>query len=165
MALDGLDSFEDGRAIIHYAALANATSGEMLGKIKAGESVRLTVVITKSPQIVNPGILVLLNDSNGTTVFKINNYVFKQSLKVSGEQFTVTIEFTFPSINNGKYTFSLAVITRENHQLKYLQWVHDALVVDVFNADNRFKQGGLLVLDDVKISSLSPGFNNSNTNN
>jgi len=46
------------------------------------------------------------------------------------------------------------VLSKENQQLNYLHWVHDALIIDVFNPDIRYKQGGLVVIDGIDVKKI-----------
>ena len=157
ISLEGFDSFGNGPAFIRYAALIDAESGITTGRLKGGEQLRFLFFVETDKSIKNPGFQLLLNDRNGASIFKINSYAYKQNLKFEENQLIIEVQFKFPELNNGKYTFSIVAVSRGNKQLHYLHWVHDVLIIDVINPDIRYKQGSLVVIDeiDVNVKDLS----------
>lgn len=151
MSLDGLDSFGNEKAFIRYAALLDAGKIKPVGRLRGGETVHFLFLLESVQPVKNPGFHLLLNDRNGATIFKINSYAYKQKLNIRENQVIVDVQFKFPDLNNGKYTFSVVAVSRENKQLNYLHWVHDALIIDVLNPDMRYKQGGLIVIDEIDV--------------
>ncbi len=154
VSLNEMDSFGNGQAFIRYAALIDGNSGETVGRFRGGEKVHFLFSLEAVKHIKNPGFQLLLNDRNGATIFKINSYAYSQKFKIEKNQALLDVQFTFPELSNGKYTFSIVAVSKENQQIDYLHWVHDALIIDVFNPDIRFKQGGLVVIDGIAVKEI-----------
>lgn len=155
ISLEGLDSFGDGSVKLMFVALLNAQTGNPVAKIEGGEKLRILVSLEVNKMIPNTGIHLIFNDRNGTTVFKINSFAYKQPLRfVENKPTVVAIEFDFPSVGNGRYTISLVALSQQNNNKNYLHWVHDALIVQVANPDVKFKQGSLMVINEATFKTL-----------
>ncbi|MFW5886126.1 MAG: ABC transporter ATP-binding protein [Bacteroidota bacterium] len=160
VTLDGLDSFGNGKAFIRYAALMDVKKDQPAGRLRGGERLKLLFLLETTEKTDRAGFQLLLNDRNGSTVIKINSYAYKQKVNIE-ENFSIfEVQFNFPQLNNGKYSFSLVAVSREINQLSYLHWVHDAIIVDVLNPEIRYKQGGLVVIDEVEIRKVNVRSNN-----
>jgi len=154
------EAFGNGKAHLEFAAIMDAQTNKQAGKLKAGQKVRIMIFLQFFSEMLNPGIELQLNDKHGTTVFNVNNYMYRHSLKFKEEPILVAIEFKFPAITNGRYSLSFAVLDRENQKTEYLHWVHDAFIIDVFNSDTQFKHGGLIVIDEFEIKNMDLSIEN-----
>lgn len=146
------DTSGDGQLKIRAAGLMDAHSGKPLETVKKGTRVRLVVVLHATLEIKNPGFELLLNDRQGTLVFRINSFHFKQALRVGTEPAVVALEFDFPAISNGKYTLSMLAFYRENQETKTTHQVHDVFILNASKQDVRYSQGGMVVLEKADFS-------------
>ncbi len=153
--LAGLESFGSGEAHIKYASITHVNNNKSIGNLSGGEHLRVILVVYPTRDVKNAGVQLLLNNKQASTVLKINSTSYKQKILFKANQPNIiSIEFVFPMIGNGNYTFSLAAHTWEKKKLNYLHWIHDAFHIKIFNPDPKFKQDSLLVLNDVSIKQL-----------
>ena len=152
--LKSFDSFGNDKAKMKYAAFLNADTGKPFENLRGGENIRVMVCIEKYRELINPGAELQLTDKHGTTIFRLNNYVYRKAIRAKENIFILTIDFQFPAIANGKYTFSLIALNRENQKTEHLHWVHDALILNVNNPDVCYKKGGIVVIEKANFKAL-----------
>ena len=149
---DNFDSSGKGRLEIQSAGLMDAKTEQPLGTVKKGTPIRLVVVLHASTEVKNSGLELLINDRQGTLIFRMNSFHFKQNIIVGKEPVVWAADFEFPAIANGKYTLSLATLCRENQEPKVLHRVHDAFILNVSEKNIHYSQGGLVVIEDADFS-------------
>jgi len=155
------DSFGEGGAKITHTALYKTDSNEKVTILDGGEKLRFFIKIDVKEDIYSPGIGLQLKDKLGNIIFTLNNYVYDIKLDMLSKdtQHIIQIDFVFPNIKNGDYTLTIALSdgTQDNHIQQH--WVHDAVVLKVFNYKEIYKRSGLLILDqdNINIDLLSKG--------
>jgi len=148
------DSFGEGGAKITHTALYKEGSNEKVTILEGGEKLKLFIKIDTKEDIYSPGIGVQLKDKLGNIIFTLNNYVYDIKLDILSRntQHIIKIDFLFPNIKNGDYTLTIALSdgTQDSHIQQH--WVHDAVVLKVFNYKEIYQRSGLLILDQNNIN-------------
>jgi len=153
------DSFGTGGAKLLFAGIINAETNQNIIQLQGGESIMVLLQLETDKKIVNPNLQLTLNGQYGSTIFKISGGIFQQSSTFDiGKPFIITVRFIFPHIGNGRYTMSFGIVTPVNNNIQKHHWVHDALILEVFNNDIKYKMGTLLVIDKAIIQPLSLTF-------
>jgi len=154
--LSKCESYGNGSMRIKYAALLRVSPIQNISTLQGGENVGIVLYITTDQQIVNPGIELIFNSPFGSPVFKISSYALGKKLILEpGKPNIVAVRFGFPTLGNGRYTISAGVILNQNDEQEHHHWVHDALIIEVFNPDEKYKMGTLLVIENVTVDKLS----------
>jgi ABC-type polysaccharide/polyol phosphate transport system ATPase subunit len=154
------DSFGVGGAKIERVALYNLTTNTKTTTLFGGENLRVYLEILAMQKIDNPGLTLIMNGTLGIPVFRINSQVYQQSLSLKPHEMTVlAIDFPFPHLGNGKYTFSVGIQDATHVQTLELHKIHDAIVVEVSNPDHRYKHGAQIIINDVKIFDVAKAAN------
>jgi ABC-type polysaccharide/polyol phosphate transport system ATPase subunit len=157
--LSSCESYGMGGATFTQSAILNIETGKRPEFLTGGEKVRLLLRVRMKNHIINPGIQIVLNAQFGNPVFKISSNAYKQQLKLSEETTNVVaVDFDFPHIGNGKYTFSFGILPLSKEGNIYNHWVHDGLIVDVINPDIRYKMGAQLILEEVRVKVVTSDF-------
>jgi len=153
--VDQQDSFGTGAAKILSVALYDASTQHKVSRLTGGDLVRVYIRFIAFKEFEKPGILVTLNGSSGLKVFNVNSYFFGYKLSLEINKPTViAVDFKFPVIGNGRYTLSIGILNVAKDSLSELHWIHDAIVVEVFNPGNQYNQGTLLVIEKATIETL-----------
>jgi hypothetical protein len=85
----------------------------------------------------------------------MNSLQYSQNLSLkTGVSQIVAIDFDFPHIGNGRYTFSFGVITIVNKVEQQLHWVHDGLIIEVNNPGILYKTGSQIVIREASFKVL-----------
>lgn len=148
------ESYGNGDIKILNAAIVDTLNYKDIRTLKGGEKVCINLYINANKTVVNPGIEIILNNSFGMPIFKINSFIYKQSitLELNKPNF-ISIEFEFPKIGNNRYTLSLDVLSSNNGDIQHHHWVHDALIIEVANEDAKYYSNSLIVLEDTVIKN------------
>jgi ABC-type polysaccharide/polyol phosphate transport system ATPase subunit len=153
--LNCCESYGVGNADIQYAALAERNTLKHISEFKGGEQLRLFLKININDKIDKVGIKLTLNGSFGGSVLKINSLQYSQKLNFQTDiPQIVVIDFDFPNLGNGRYTFSFGVISIEKMVEQHLHWVHDGLIIEVNNPNILFKTGAQIVIKDALFNIL-----------
>ncbi len=148
-----LDSFGTGMNTIKYAGIININTTKNISTLKTNENIRILLHLAKTKMLKRPAIHLSLNNHLGIPVFKINSNIYKQPPRLNTNSETIiSIDFIFPKIANGKYSFSLGILSLIDER-EYIHWVNDALLIQVSNPDIRYKVGSQIVIDNVKIQT------------
>lgn len=141
-----------GETIIEKIAFKNETKPEA-NVLKGGENIRVLIVIRNSVPLNNPGFHLMIDGKHGATIFKINSYAFGKTLKLKENASNlISIDFKFPIISNGQYTLSLSIFDKIKGEPILLQEAFDAMIIKVDNDSPNYRQGAILVLNDVIIN-------------
>ena len=148
--LSGCDSRHIGSVFIRFAVLVETATLQKKRRLIGGADITVFLFITSEVLIKNATIQLTLNNGYGSPVFQINNKTPKQFLMIAPENrpTVVSVQFQFPHISNGNYSFSLEVTSPEDSEIRHSHIVHDALVVEVVNKDPKYKTAALLVMPE-----------------
>ncbi|MEI6697056.1 MAG: ABC transporter ATP-binding protein [Bacteroidota bacterium] len=137
------------------AAIVDTINYQNIRTLRGGEKVCIVLYLIVNKIVETPAIEIILNNSFGTPIFKINSDVYKQSfiLELNKPNF-ISFEFEFPKIGNNRYTFSLDVLSSNNGDIQHHHWVHDALIIDVANDNIKHFSDSLLIIEDTIIKKL-----------
>jgi ABC-type polysaccharide/polyol phosphate transport system ATPase subunit len=153
--LDSCESHGLGIVDLQYAAFADRITLLPIKEFKGGEQLRLFLKLKITDQIEKTGIKVTLNGNLGGAVLKINNFQYLQNLSFkAGVTQIIAIDFDFPYISNGRYTFSFGVIAIANKVEQLLHWVHDGLIIEVNNPNILYKTGAQIVIKEASFKVL-----------
>lgn len=153
--LSKCESYGIGGAVIRQAAIIDMETQKPPSFLRGGEKIRVLLRIEVAEVIANPGIHMFLNAQFGNPILKISSNSYAQKLKlVAGEINTISIEFGFPHIGNGKYTLSFGILPISEDSNLFNHWVHDGLVIDVINDDIKYKIGAMLILPEVSVNVI-----------
>ena len=154
--VDQHDSFGVGGAKIQCVSLYNVLKQSKVYTISGGEPIRLFIQLLATRKIDNPIIAITLNGRSGVPVFRISNHLFNQRLSFEIDIPTIiAADFTFPPIGNGRYTISLGILDITKNTRSEIHWIHDAIILEVSNPDNKYKMGTLLVIEEANIRVVS----------
>lgn len=148
--LSGCDSKHAGSVLIRFAVLVESATLQKKRRLFGGEDITVFLFITSELLIKNATIQLTLNNTYGSPVFQINNRTHKQFLMIAPENrpTVLSIQFQFPHICNGSYSFTLEVNSPENSEIEHNHTVHDALVVEVVNRDPKYKSAAMMVIPE-----------------
>ncbi|MFA7290339.1 MAG: ABC transporter ATP-binding protein [Melioribacteraceae bacterium] len=152
----GCDSFGTHDVEIKLVSLINANTNKSISEVKNGDRLRVVMVIIANSNIDNPGIQLLVKNTFGTTVFKINSYKTQQPIHFNqNKPTTFFIDFIFPNIVRGGYSISLVALNMNNNSFEYLHWIHDVLLFNVVTSDVRYHEDSILVIEDAIIQTIN----------
>ena len=101
----------------------------------------------------NPGVQLLFHNKFGSTILKVNSYDYQQNIKLeAGKANIISFEFNMPSLGNGNYSISIALINKEDGVVNHIFGVNDAILFEISNPNAQFKQNTILVLDRININ-------------
>lgn len=150
------DSYGIGKVEILYALLTERNSLKQINELKGGEQLRFYCKYSLTDDIENIGFKLILNGSFGGSVLKINSLLYSQKINLQNSNSQIiAIDFDFPFIGNGRYTFSFGLISSKNNIEEHLHWVHDGLIVEVNNPDILFKNGAQIIIKDASFNVLN----------
>jgi len=146
------ESYVKGNILIRFASIYEANSGKQLHTLLGGEDVVLVVYITSEQSFNNVMLELIFNSALGTSVFKINSNQHKAILQINKKQQNIAcLRFKFPHLANGKYTISLTIKTHHADESQQQHLVHDAMILNVYNPDNKYKTNAQFVIPDAEI--------------
>ncbi len=149
------ESYGTSDAKILYAALLDRDSNQSIDIFKGGESVKAILYIKAENKIINPDIHLVLTGQYGSAVFKLSSTQYREKLILKLDKPNlIRITFTFPHIGNGRYFFSAGLMSGEKGIKQFIHYVHDAFLVEVFNPDQRYKQGSQLILESANFECI-----------
>jgi ABC-type polysaccharide/polyol phosphate transport system ATPase subunit len=153
--LSNCESYGIGKADIQFAALAVRTTLTQINELKGGEQLRIFLKIHMEDKSERTGLKLTMNGNFGGSVLKMNSLQYSQNLSLkTGVSQIVAIDFDFPHIGNGRYTFSFGVITIVNKVEQQLHWVHDGLIIEVNNPGILYKTGSQIVIREASFKVL-----------
>ncbi|MFI5297600.1 MAG: ABC transporter ATP-binding protein [Polyangiales bacterium] len=147
-------SFGDRGAEIVRVAFVEKKSGRPLTMLEGGEDVsyKMEVLFHRDVDQLIYGLL--LKDTYGNQLLGANTFIYHYTpvSRRAGERAEIQLDFRFPRLRNGDYSFSCAVAegTQDAHVEHH--WVHDATVVQIAVNDPRYQIGNYYILDEVGFS-------------
>jgi ABC-type polysaccharide/polyol phosphate transport system ATPase subunit len=153
--LSDCDSYGTGKIDMKFAALIERKAFRTINELKGGEPVRIYLMLQALDEIYNPGVQLTLNGDFGNSVIKMMSYHYKIPLRFKvGIAQIVAVDFDFPYIGNGRYSFSFGISSIIENEEQQIQWVHDGLIIQVSNPDPLYKNGALIVISEATINVL-----------
>jgi len=154
--VSGLSTFGEGGAEIKGVALYGKSPYIKMNILTGGETVVFYVNIEIKRNIYSPIVGFVLNDEYGNSILGINNYILGKKLDdfFEGEKVILKFEFEFPSLKNGRYSFSPAIAegTQENHV--QLHWIHDAYIIEIASKEKDAKMVWYYLIKEANIDVL-----------
>jgi hypothetical protein len=153
--LSDCDSYGTGKIDMKFAALIERKAFRTVNELKGGEPVRIYLMLQALDEIYNPGVQLTLNGDFGNSVIKMMSYHYKIPLRFKvGIAQIVAVDFDFPYIGNGRYSFSFGISSIIENEEQQIQWVHDGLIIQVSNPDPLYKNGALIVISEATFNVL-----------
>ncbi len=119
--------------------LVDDRTGEAVAVARVGQKLRLialTLVVKPVSRLV---MGFMLRNKIGHEIWGSNTWHTKQTLGVLPEGARVKFELAFTcTLGPGSYSFSPALVSSETHLEDNFEWIDNALVFDVVNADHPF---------------------------
>ena len=157
-----LDVFGDNKVKIEGIAILDGETNSNLTVAMAGQKIKLLIKARAFARIDKPIFGFTIKDRVGNIVLQTNNYVLGQYIEVlqQDEIMIGCFEFKLPYLNQGQYTISPAVAsgTQDDHEQHC--WVHDALIFQVINSENKYHLEGIITLQDVEFEKIVGGGHN-----
>lgn len=152
----GCDSYGTGGAQVESVALYNMDTLTKSHILFGGENLRLYIKATVDKKLHSPGLAVVMNGKFGVPVFRLVNYAYAQPIAVeTGKLHHFAIDFQLPKLGNDTYSFSVGILDATSKEREELEWIHDAIVIDLSNPDNKYKKSTLMVLEDATFRTVS----------
>jgi lipopolysaccharide transport system ATP-binding protein len=128
-----------GQATLAEFELSDAESGEVVRTIRVGQRVALTASVTIGADLPQLVLGYMLRDRIGHVVWGTNTWHTRQVVENprAGEQVQFRLDFTC-TLGPGSYSFSPALVSTDTHLVDNFEWIDNALVFDVVNADRGF---------------------------
>lgn len=131
-----------GEARIKSLRLLDAVSGNELAVAQVGQTVELRLEASIHADIPQLVLGYRICDKHGHTVWGTNTWHTRQIQKnvKPGEVIVFRLPFTC-TLGQGSYSVSAALHSTDNHLVNSYEWVDNALIFDVINADEDFFVG------------------------
>jgi ABC-type multidrug transport system ATPase subunit len=153
--LSRCESYGAGNIDIQYAALADRNTLKPITEFKGGEQLRLFLKLYLNEKFEKTGIRLTLNGNFGGSVLKMSSLHYTQNLRLqAGVSQIVAIDFDFPNLCNGRYSFSFGAIAMIANFEQQLLWVHDGLIIEVNNPNILYKTGSQIVIREASFKVL-----------
>lgn len=125
-----------GGAAISSLRLVDRHTGEEVKLAKVGQSLRLLVDVEIAEAIPTLVFGCMIRDRQGHVIWGSNTWHTKQKVEAPavGSRMTFCLDFEC-NLGPGSYSFSPALVSSDTHLDQNFEWVDNALVFDVFNAD------------------------------
>jgi ABC-type polysaccharide/polyol phosphate transport system ATPase subunit len=154
--LNDCENYGTKEAQIQFAAIVNRSNQKNVLQLSGGEPIRVFINIVTQDRIIQPGIQLALNSQYGSSLIKIKSYHYKQPINLKKDNnHVVAVDFDFPNLGNGRYTVSLGLLSVVDEIEQQIHWVHDGLIIEVFNAGAIYKTGSQIVVKEVSFSVLN----------
>jgi lipopolysaccharide transport system ATP-binding protein len=128
-----------GEATLAEFVLSDAASGEVVKTIRVGQRVVLTARVTIGADLPQLVLGYMLRDRIGHVAWGTNTWHTGQVVERprAGEQLEFRLDFTC-TLGPGSYSFSPALVSTDTHLVDNYEWIDNALVFDVVNADRTY---------------------------
>lgn len=138
-----------------YACMVNGATQDNVRSLQGGEEVQVLLYIAAKKEVSHPVIEMSMNGPYGASVWKISSSAFPCDIDFEKDKpKVISLRFQFPQLGNGRYTLSFGMFTLNNGETTVLHMVHDALIVDVFNPDIKYRQGTQLVITHAELEVI-----------
>jgi lipopolysaccharide transport system ATP-binding protein len=125
-----------GEAAIVEFVLADAAGGAALTSVRVGQRVALTARVMIGADLPKLVLGYMLRDRVGNVIWGTNTWHTRQVVEHprAGEEVRFRLEFTC-TLGPGSYSFSPALVSSDTHLVDNYEWIDNALVFNVVNAD------------------------------
>jgi lipopolysaccharide transport system ATP-binding protein len=150
--------FGAGGAELGHVLVLDA-EGRSLVYVVGGEDVVLEIAFKAKQSIERPIIGFTFKDRLGQAIFVDNTYVAMRDRQVrvgAGQIVVARFEFRFPVLPPGEYSLSPAIADGTQEEHVQLQWVHDALILQVESSPVWLGLIGL-PMRNISLAVASPG--------
>jgi ABC-type polysaccharide/polyol phosphate transport system ATPase subunit len=150
------ENYGTKEAQIQFAAIVIHSTQKNVLQFLGGEPIRVYLNIVSNQRIIQPGIQLAINNQYGAVILKIKSYHYQQPVLLNNSNnHVVAIDFDFPHLGNGRYTFSFGLHSVVDKVEQQIHWVHDGIIIEVFNAGALYKTGSQIVVKEVTFSVLN----------
>jgi teichoic acid transport system ATP-binding protein len=150
------DNYGTKEAKIEYVAIENLGNQMNALRLSGGELIRVYIHFFSKEKIIQPGIRLSVNNQYGSSIFKITSYHYQQPIRLkNSNNHIVAVDFTLPNLGNGRYTISIGLLSIVDKAEQLVHWVHDGLIIEIFNTGIIYKTGSIFVVKDVSFSVLN----------
>ena len=127
-----------GEATLSAFRLTDAENNHEVQLVRVGQRVVLTATVSIHADIPRLVLGYLLRDRMGHVVWGTNTWHTKQILEElrAGQVVEFKLPFTC-TLGPGSYSFSPALVSTDTHLVNNYEWIDNALVFDVLNADKQ----------------------------
>lgn len=141
-------SFGLQKAVITDTSLSLSKDNNKLKIFEGGENVVFYLKIDVIEKISHPIVGFHLCDVKGVHILGLNTYVLGCDLGEfqAGTTKIIELEFEFPFLKTGSYSFSPAIADGTHLENTQQHWVHDAYIVEVATTDESQKLGHYLAI-------------------
>jgi lipopolysaccharide transport system ATP-binding protein len=131
-----------GEATLSGFRLADADSGHELQSMRVGQRAVLTARIQVNEDIPRLVLGYMLRDRLGQMVWGTNTWHTRQIVENirAGQVVLFKLRFTC-TLGPGSYSFSPALVSSDTHLENNYEWIDNALVFEVINADKQYFVG------------------------
>ena len=128
-----------GEATLAEFVLSDAASGEVVKTVCVGQRVALTARVMIGADLPQLVLGYMLRDRIGHVVWGTNTWHTGQVVDSprASEQLEFRLDFTC-TLGPGSYSFSPALVSTDTHLVDNYEWIDNALVFDVVNADRSY---------------------------
>jgi ABC-type polysaccharide/polyol phosphate transport system ATPase subunit len=145
--------FGEGSAKIKRTALYYKDTRQKVELLKGGEDVVLALDVEVIDDITMPIFGFRLKDRYGNLILSVSNELYNYEIKpfFAGEKMVLKFNFTFPTIMNGIYSFTVAVGEGTTSNNIQHHWLNDVYVIRVSSAAPLQSAGGIYILDKLGV--------------
>ena len=147
--------FGHGGGIITNARFCDS-DGRALAQVTAGQHVRFEVEASLQTSCHSLIIGFQFKNKLGQVLFACNTYLEDQVQRVSaepGDQVKASFVFNMPLLPKGDYSVDVAIADGVPSDVKQLQWLHDAIIVQCHATSVTSGLVGL-IFDEVKLNKI-----------
>jgi lipopolysaccharide transport system ATP-binding protein len=128
-----------GEATLAEFFLSDAASGEVVKTVRVGQRVALTARVMIGADLPQLVLGYMLRDRIGHVVWGTNTWHTGQVVERprAGEQLEFRLDFTC-TLGPGSYSFSPSLVSTDTHLVDNYEWIDNALVFDVVNAERSY---------------------------
>jgi ABC-type polysaccharide/polyol phosphate transport system ATPase subunit len=151
-----LDIFGDNKVKIEGIAMLDGETNSNITVAMAGQNIKLLIKARAYSKIDSPIFGFTIKDRVGNIVLQTNSYVLGQFIEELQQDEIVIgcFEFKLPHLNQGQYTISPAVASGTQDDHVQHCWVHDALIFQVINNENKYHLEGIITLQEVEFEKI-----------
>ncbi len=145
---NSFESVGDGSGQIERIALYDDINHRSANIVSGGEELVMFLDVSVFKKISKPHISFVLRDKLGLNVFGVSSNHFGVHFESfqSGQKLLIKIRFLLPTILNGTYSFSVALLDISDATMKNkIHQVYDACVIQVESNDIKQLHGSLLI--------------------
>jgi lipopolysaccharide transport system ATP-binding protein/teichoic acid transport system ATP-binding protein len=157
--LHNFDNFGTRAAVLTHAGLIDRNDNSNIRQLHGGEQIRILLRILPTESLKNVNLQVTVNGPLGNPVIKIRSNQYSRPFALQKSvPVAMTVDFTFPHLSNGRCTISIGLFTFIEKTEQCIHWVHDALIAEIANPDQKYKlgSGSLVVVREAEFELIQP---------